>query len=123
VDVIPFHHALDLFVQSSEYEGTPNVVLEAMALETAIVATDVGGTSELTRDGAEALIVPPGNVPRLRDAMLAALEQPDLARQRAQAARHRVESDLSFDRRMERINGIYEALVASATGATTAPQP
>jgi len=121
VDVTPFHHALDLFVQSSEYEGTPNVVLEAMALETAIVATDVGGTSELARHDLEALIVPPGSVPRLRDAMLAVLSQPASARDRVHAARRRVETDLSFDHRMQRINGLYENLVGS-TAASTARQ-
>jgi len=57
-DVKVLHHALDLFAQSSVYEGTPNSVLEAMALETGIVATDAGGTAELARDGREALIVP-----------------------------------------------------------------
>jgi glycosyltransferase involved in cell wall biosynthesis len=120
VDVIPFHHALDLFVQSSEYEGTPNVVLEAMALETAIVATDVGGTSELARQDLEALIVPAGSVPRLREAMLTVLSQPKLARDRALAARRRVETDLSFDHRMRRINAIYEELVTSAARTSTA---
>jgi glycosyltransferase involved in cell wall biosynthesis len=42
-DVTDLHHAFDLFVQSSEYEGTPNAVLEAMAMETPLVATDAGG--------------------------------------------------------------------------------
>ncbi|HKV98489.1 MAG TPA: glycosyltransferase, partial [Vicinamibacterales bacterium] len=57
-DVIALHHAFDIFVQSSEREGTPNAVLEAMAMETPIVATDVGGTSELATDGVHALLVP-----------------------------------------------------------------
>src|SRR5262245_6152934 len=43
-DIIALHHAFDVFVQSSEREGTPNAVLEAMAMETPAVATDVGGT-------------------------------------------------------------------------------
>ena len=46
-DVIALHHGLDLLVQSSDYEGTPNAVLEAMALETPVVATAAGGTAEL----------------------------------------------------------------------------
>jgi glycosyltransferase involved in cell wall biosynthesis len=40
--------------------GTPNVVLEAMALETPVVATDVGGTRELCEDGVHGRIVPAG---------------------------------------------------------------
>ena len=43
-DVDLLHHAFDVFVQSSDYEGTPNAVLEAMAFETPIVATRAGGT-------------------------------------------------------------------------------
>ena len=43
------YQAADLFVQSADYEGTPNAVLEAMAFEVPIVATDAGGTRELIR--------------------------------------------------------------------------
>ena len=115
VDVIPFHHALNLFVQSSEYEGTPNVVLEAMALETPVVATDVGGTSELVRDRVDGLIIQPGTERLLTDAMAVILSDVDGARARAVAARQRVESDLSFDVRMNRINSLYEDLVHPRT--------
>jgi glycosyltransferase involved in cell wall biosynthesis len=110
-DIIGFHNALDLFVQSSDYEGTPNAVLEAMAMETPIVATDVGGTRELARDRQEALIVPPGQVEALAAAMREMIEQPQAAADRAQAARRRIEQELSFDRRMDRVEAIYERLV------------
>ena len=56
VDVAALHDVFDVFVQSSDYEGTPNAVLEAMAMETALVATDVGGTSELAVPGVHALV-------------------------------------------------------------------
>ena len=49
LDVAALHDAFDSFVQASEYEGTPNAVLEAMAMETPLVATDAGGTPELAR--------------------------------------------------------------------------
>ena len=64
-DVIPLHHAFDLFVQSSDYEGTPNAVLEAMAMETPIVATEAGGTAEFVHDGVHGRIIPVGSVDRL----------------------------------------------------------
>src|SRR4029453_6764668 len=115
-DIVLFHHALDLFVQSSIREGTPNVVLEALALETPVVATDAGGTAELVRDGEHGLIVPCGSVEALRDAMLQALRDPDAARQRTRAGRRRVECELSFARRMERVEGIYQELMAHRQG-------
>lgn len=110
-DVIPFHHAIDLFAQSSEYEGTPNVVLEAMALETPFVATDVGGTAELFQDGVHGLLIQPRDQPALVSAIERILSDPDGARQRALAARRLVETDLSFDRRMAKIDRVYEELM------------
>ncbi len=60
------HYAFNLFAQSSDYEGTPNAVLEAMALETPVVATDAGGTRELVEHGIDGLIVPTGERARAR---------------------------------------------------------
>jgi glycosyltransferase involved in cell wall biosynthesis len=111
-DVGRLHHAFDLFVQSSIREGTPNAVLEAMALETPIIATDSGGTAELVEHEVHGLIVPPGSADALGDAMLRVLRQPEAMREWARAARRRVESELSFTRRMERVEGVYHDLMA-----------
>lgn len=111
-DVPALHHALDLFAQASTYEGTPNSVLEAMALETAIVATDAGGTAELARHGQEGLIVPHSDVAALSAALMLAIQNDDARRARVRAARRRVETELSFETRLRRVETIYDALAA-----------
>jgi len=112
-DVPAVHHAFDLFVQSSDYEGTPNAVLEAMALKSPVVATDVGGTAELVTHGVHGLIVPAGNVDALVGAIETALRDPAAGRTRADAARARIETDLSFERRMRRVESIYDELISA----------
>jgi len=102
-------------VQSSDYEGTPNAVLEAMALETPIVATDVGGTRELVEHGADGIIVAPGSADVIAAAMEMMLDRPATAAAMAASARRRVETDLSFASRMSRVEAIYEALAAERT--------
>lgn len=110
-DIADLHHAFDLFVQSSEYEGTPNAVLEAMAMETPLVATDVGGTRELALPDVHGIIVPARNVDALRAGITRALDDPAAARLRAETARRRVESELSFAGRTRRLERLYEELV------------
>jgi glycosyltransferase involved in cell wall biosynthesis len=118
-DVISLHHAFDLFVQASDYEGTPNAVLEAMALETPVVATDAGGTAELVGHGVHGLITPRGNVRALTDALEACLQDPAAARARARAARARVENEISFEHRMRSVEAIYEALARGRARSST----
>jgi glycosyltransferase involved in cell wall biosynthesis len=118
-DVTTFHHALDVYVQSSDYEGTPNVVLEAMALETPFIATDVGGTGELFTDGVHGILIPPGNAAVLAQAMMRVLADPAAAADRVRAARKRVETDLSFERRMAKIDRIYEELIDARSRSGT----
>jgi glycosyltransferase involved in cell wall biosynthesis len=110
-DIADLHQGFDLFVQASEYEGTPNSVLEAMAMETPIVATDVGGTRELAWPDIHGLIVPPHDVPALRAAIQAALDQPSATALRTAAARRRVETDLSFSARTRRLEALYEDII------------
>ena len=118
VDDVPlFHHALDLLVQSSDYEGTPNAVLEAMAFETPIVATDVGGTTDLVADARHGLIVPAGDVEALAAAMRKVLSDRGGAAARAAAARRRVETELAFERRLRSLESIYRELATARSAS------
>jgi glycosyltransferase involved in cell wall biosynthesis len=114
-DVVDLHHAFDLFVQSSDYEGTPNAVLEAMALETPIVATSAGGSAEIVRDRVDGLIVPIGDPRALLTAMREAIVSAGATRARVQSARERVETVLSFDTRMHNVEAIYVELMQQQT--------
>src|SRR5712692_10095823 len=110
-DIRELHHAFDVFVQSSAYEGTPNAVLEAMALETPVVATDVGGTAELLDQQIHGLIVPSGSASALVDAIGRTLGDRPSALARAVAARRHIEQSLSFDSRMRKVETIYFELM------------
>jgi glycosyltransferase involved in cell wall biosynthesis len=109
-DVARLHHALDLFVQSSDYEGTSNAVLEAMALETPVVATAAGGTAEMIQHGIHGLVVRCGDALELATAMSQMLLEPARRAAQVAAARARVETTLSFDERVAAVERIYADL-------------
>lgn len=109
-DVADLHHAFAAFVQSSSNEGAPNAVLEAMALETPVVATAVGGTAQLVRDGVDGLLVPSGDASAIVRALERTLGDPIATAGRVATARRRVETDLSFDTRMARVEAVYTDL-------------
>jgi glycosyltransferase involved in cell wall biosynthesis len=112
-DIRDLYQAFDVLVQSSDSEGTPTVVVEAMALRVPVVATDVGGTHELAEHEKHALLVPRGNPQALAAAIEKTLNEKDATAKRVAAARRRVENQLSFQRRMRQIENIYEALAGS----------
>jgi glycosyltransferase involved in cell wall biosynthesis len=104
------YQALDVLVQSSDYEGTPTVVVEAMAMQIPIVATDVGGTGQLISDQQHGLLVPPRRPDQLASAIRQILIHPAAAQQRVAAARQRVETVLSFHQRVAALQQIYHEL-------------
>jgi glycosyltransferase involved in cell wall biosynthesis len=110
-DVADLHHAFDVFVQSSIREGTPNAVLEAMAMETPVVATRAGGTQELITHGVHGLLVPLDHEATLAAAIETVRQHPEEARLRTIRARARIEQELSFDERTRRLEHIYEQLL------------
>ena len=86
----------DLFLQPSYWDGLPNSILEAMACERVVLASDAGGIPEAIEHGQSGFLLPRQELPRLGEAILELLSIP--ARQRNQigaAARRRVEANFS----------------------------
>lgn len=86
-DILGFLSAANVLAISSDHEGLPIVLLEAMAAECPVVSTRVGEIGHVLRDGEDAWLVPAGNVELFAAALAQACSQPQLAAQRARSAR------------------------------------
>ncbi len=111
-DIAALHHAMDVYIQPSRREGTSNALLEAMALQTPIVATAAGGNGELIDDGVHGLLVPPEDGHALEAAIARVLADPESAAARARAARRRAETDFSVAHWKGQLSDVYRDLLA-----------
>ena len=102
--------AFDVFVLSSRTEGTPMVLFEAMAAGVPIVASAVGGVPDVV-SAAEAILVPTEDPRAIADAIRDVLRDPASARERAGAARRRLEREFTARPWLERYEALYRALV------------
>jgi glycosyltransferase involved in cell wall biosynthesis len=105
--------ALDvLALPSLSGEGSPGAIKEAAAAGVPVVATDVSGTSEILRNGREALLVTPGAPEALATALARLLSDPVEAGRLSSAARTRIE-DFSMDRMARAHHDLYRHLLKS----------
>lgn len=86
-DVRPYYALAEVFVLPSHSEGSPNVLLEAMARGLPVVATAVGGVPEIAANERDALLVDRHDVPALTRAVLRVLDDGDLRQRLGSAAR------------------------------------
>jgi glycosyltransferase involved in cell wall biosynthesis len=108
--VLELFRAADASILSSSWENFPHTVVEALAVGTPVIATDVGGVAEVVRDGENGLLVPPGDPAALADAVRRYLGDDEL-RARLRAAAAASVRDLDRDSVFGRIE---QALVAAA---------
>lgn len=99
----------DVFLLPSISEGLPVALLEAMAYERAIVASEVGGVPDVLADGADALLVPAGDPEALAAASAAAGRDPGLRARLGRSARRRAER-LNHDEVFGSIDALYREL-------------
>lgn len=79
VNDVPHHIAsAEIFVISSDLEGMPNALMEAMALGLPCVATDVSGVRDIITDGENGFVVPIGDKEALADRVIKLIESEDL---------------------------------------------
>lgn len=107
-DVPDLLSASDYFVLPSLWEGLPVSLIEAMASGLPVIATQVSGTKEVMINNRTGLLVTPGNVDELREAILRFLNHPDEARQMGKAARKRVEENFGAEQQAEAYLSLFE---------------
>jgi glycosyltransferase involved in cell wall biosynthesis len=86
------------FALPSAHEGLPHAVLEAMAAECPVVATEVGGVPEIIRHNIDGLLVPFGDPVALAAALLRILHDRGLANQLSREAKRRATQEFSWSR-------------------------
>ena len=79
-DIADLLHVFDVIAISSDDEGHPTSLIEAMAAARPVAATAVGGIPEVVEDGGSGLLVPRRNPDRLAEALLSLLEAPEKAK-------------------------------------------
>jgi len=109
-DMLTVYNSLDLVVQSSYTEGMPNVVLEALAMEVPIIATDVGGTSEAIICNRTGILIQPGDISGISKMIIEYVKNPHYFRNNAKNGKDFVESKFSFAERTKKLSHIYETL-------------
>ncbi len=111
-DVQNLMNMADGYVMSSDWEGFPMVLLESAATELPIVATDVGGNSEIVRDGSSGYICPPGNEHALAESMEKMMELPaEELEMMGRTGRVHVQKNFSVESIARQWNDIYESLL------------
>lgn len=115
-DIATLLNAADLFVLSSDVEGMPLALAEALACGLPAVATDAAGVAELLNDCGE--IVPRGNASALADAMRQALANPHTDAAAQAARRQRILSHFSLEAVAHQWLACYARIIQPA-GVTT----
>ncbi len=104
--------ALDVLVlPSTRSEATSQVIPQALAVGTPVVATATGGIPEIVRDGITGCLVPPADSHALAGAVLSLLTNPSRARAMAKAGQDLVNASYTFDETMARTTRVYEELL------------
>jgi glycosyltransferase involved in cell wall biosynthesis len=110
---------MDILVVPSLTEGSPLIVLEAMAAGVAVIASAVGGIPDQVRHDEEGILVPPGDPGALGDALGALLRDPDYARRLGEAGVRRTENEFSHEMMVRRIEAVYRAALDGAPARNT----
>ena len=106
-----FYQAMNLFVLNSIREGLPNVVLEAMAMETPVIATRIAGIPSLIRPSETGRLVEPNSTSELATSILEAIKDVEKTQAMVLGARRLIELEYAFEARMQRISYLYDRIL------------
>ncbi|UCD84698.1 MAG: glycosyltransferase [Deltaproteobacteria bacterium] len=112
-DIPSLLRSMDIFVYPSHWEGLGTSLLDAMAAEVPVVATNTGGIPEVISDRVNGMLVSPRGPKALAKAVLTILQNDDLAKKLARAGRGTVKEKFTVDRMVEGTLEVYRKVMAN----------
>ncbi len=106
-DTLEAFREADLFILPSFAEGTPVVLMEAMAMEIPCIATYITGIPELIEDNKEGLLVPPSDAEELAKAVAHLIKKTDVRKQMGIWGRERILQDYHLEKNINHLGHIY----------------
>jgi glycosyltransferase involved in cell wall biosynthesis len=110
-DVLGFYHASDIFVLPSRAEGMSNSLLEAMSCGMPVIASEVGGASDVVAAPRTGLLFPPEDVDALSDCIAKYLSTPNMWGPIGKAARSQVSAQAGLEEVVTRYEELYRRLL------------
>jgi glycosyltransferase involved in cell wall biosynthesis len=110
-DVAQFYGAIDALLLPSANEGTPVSVIESLAAQRPAVATRVGGTPDVIRDGVDGFLVEVGDADALSDRLAELAADPERRASMGAAGRERVLERYAVERLVDDIDRLYRSLL------------
>lgn len=110
-DIADVLGAMDVFVLSSDFEGNPLCVMEAMASGLPVVSTAVGGVPALLESGKQGLLVPPGDGKGLSEAMTLLLQNHEVRNLWGRAAARHASEKFDVSNMVRAYEKLYEQIL------------
>ncbi|MBU2472671.1 glycosyltransferase [Patescibacteria group bacterium] len=104
---VKYLKGFDIFILPSLKEGLPYTIIEAMAAQLPIIATNVGGISEMIENNINGLLIEPKNPDLIGEKITYLINNPEKAQVMAQKARQKAEQEFSLDRMIEKTKRVY----------------
>lgn len=106
-NVHPWHSAMDVFMMTSQFEGLPVALLEAMSMQCAIVTTDAGGIKEVIRNEIDGIMVPSEEWPSLAEKLVTLTQDKVKRTNLSTQARDRVTQSFSLIQMVTQLENLY----------------
>lgn len=112
-DLAQIYTDINAVVISSDNEGTPASLIEAMAVGCPVISTSVGGVPDIVRDRQTGRLVPPRDPKALAQAILNIFDDPATTHQMAEEARKFALKTYTSERLVFQMHGLYKDLLAT----------